>query len=49
MGRHLSVPVTCQCMVSASASVPGASGLKLVFITPPQPNFALLEELSLDN
>lgn len=49
MGRHLSVPVTSQCMVSASASVPGASGLKLVFITPPQPNFALLEELSLDN
>lgn len=49
MGRHMSVPDPSQCMVSTSASVPGASGLKLVFITPPQPNFALLEELSLDN
>lgn len=49
VGRHMSVPDPLQCMVSASASVPGASGLKLVFLTPPQPNFALLEELSLDN
>ena len=49
VGRRMSVPDTSQCMVTASVSIPGASGLKLVFLTPPEPNFPLLEDLSLDN